>query len=45
MSDHRYASRDAHDTTIDATGSNLIDNDDDNRFIDNDTGVDPSQTK
>lgn len=44
MSDHRYASRDPHDLTIDPTTSNQIDNDDDNRFIDNDTGVDPSQT-
>lgn len=45
MPDHRHATRDANGLAIDPTAANAIDNDDDNRFIDNDTGVDPSQNE
>jgi hypothetical protein len=41
MSEHRYT----HQTLIDDDASTIIDNDDDNQFVDNDTGVDPTQTR
>ena len=43
MGEHRYAQNDAHASSIDDPNATLIDNDDDNRFVDNDTGVDLSQ--
>ncbi len=43
MGENRYPLGDIQQPlTIDDT-STIIDNDDDNRFVDNDTGVDPSQ--
>jgi hypothetical protein len=43
MGDHRCPIGDIQQTTTDIDLSTFIDNDDDNRFVDNDTGVDPSQ--
>lgn len=43
LGEHRYQTGDTQQTTIDDNNSTLIDNDDDNRFVDDDTGVDPSQ--
>jgi hypothetical protein len=45
MGEHRSPLGDAHDLSIDPNATTIVDNDDDNRFIDNDTGVDPSQNK
>ena len=45
MGEHRYPLTDAHGTSNDQEASAFIDNDDDNRFIDNDTGADPLQTR
>ena len=42
MGEHRYPVGDPNQTLTD---DSAIDNDDDNRFVDNDTGVDPSQTR
>jgi len=43
LSDRRCPIGDIQQTTTDIDLSTFIDNDDDNRFVDNDTGVDPSQ--
>jgi len=45
MSEPRYPLGDPQQTLINDDASILIDNDDDNRFVDNDTGVDPSQSR
>ena len=45
LGEHRYPSADGHGASIQDQTTALFDNDDDNRFVDNDTGVDPSQTK
>ena len=45
MGEHRYPLVDAQGILNDQEASALIDNDDDNRFIDNDTGADPLQTR
>ncbi len=45
LGEHRYPLGDIQQTSIDNDPSTIIDNDDDNRFVDNDTGVDPSQPR
>ncbi len=45
MSEPRYPLGDPQQTLINDDASILIDNDDDNRFVDNDTGVDPTQSR
>lgn len=45
MGEHRYPLVDAQGISNDQAASALTDNDDDNRFIDNDTGADPLQTR
>ncbi len=44
MSEHRHPLSDTQQTITDDDPS-AIDNDDDNRFVDNDTGVDPTQAR
>jgi hypothetical protein len=43
LGEHRYPLGDSQQRSIDNDLSTIIDNDDDNRFVDDDTGVDPSQ--
>ena len=45
LGEHRYPLGDTQQTLVADDISTIIDNDDDNRFVDNDTGVDPSQTR
>lgn len=45
LGEHRNPIGDTQQTTIDNNQSTIIDNDDDNRFVDNDTGVDPTQSE
>ena len=44
LGEHRYPINDAQQSSTD-DGSSAIDNDDDNRFVDNDTGVDLTQPR
>ncbi len=45
LSERRYPLGDTQQTTFDDDASTIIDNDDDNRFVDNDTGVDLTQPR
>jgi hypothetical protein len=45
LSERRYPLSDTQQTTFDDDASTIIDNDDDNRFVDNDTGVDLTQPR